>query len=161
MLENEDNVDFFNHTPSCGASRRLKQLPKDSSSPTVFPKFRRHWIASVNALNPYNGRIVAIATFPTMAWDMESVLSHSPGEYSFVVDDLGPHGHVGDATDEPFAGACIVKSKGHVVAAGFHRNEIIESQLLLLSYDRLAQFWVGFGHVGFFERVHVDEFIKT
>lgn len=45
------------------------------------------------------------------------------GEYTFVADDLGPDGYVGDAKDELFAGARIVKSKGHVAAAGFHRGK--------------------------------------
>jgi hypothetical protein len=34
----------------------------------------------------------------------------------------------------------------------------IESQLIMISPDRLAQFWVGFGHISFFERVRIDEF---
>ncbi|KAJ4163605.1 hypothetical protein LMH87_005325 [Akanthomyces muscarius] len=83
------------------------------------------------------------------------------GEYTFVADDLGPAGYVGDAQDELFAGARIVRSKGHVAAAGFHRDKFIESQLILLSPNRLAQYWVGFGHISFFERVHIDELIKT
>ncbi|KAH0595128.1 hypothetical protein MHUMG1_06877 [Metarhizium humberi] len=41
------------------------------------------------------------------------------GEYTFVSDDLGPGGYVGVATDPPFAGARVVKSKGHVAATGF------------------------------------------
>lgn len=44
------------------------------------------------------------------------------GEYSFVADDLGPEGFVGVATDSIFAGARIVKSKGHVAATGFLRG---------------------------------------
>ncbi|KAJ6781048.1 hypothetical protein PWT90_07233 [Aphanocladium album] len=44
------------------------------------------------------------------------------GEYTFVADDLGPDGYVGDAKDELFAGARMVRSKGHVAAAGFHRG---------------------------------------
>lgn len=41
------------------------------------------------------------------------------GEYTFVADDLGPDGYVGVASDPPFAGARVVKSKGHVAATGF------------------------------------------
>ncbi len=40
-------------------------------------------------------------------------------------------------------------------------DKFIESQLILLSPNRLAQYWVGFGHISFFERVHIDELIKT
>lgn len=36
----------------------------------------------------------------------------------------------------------------------------MESQLILISHDRLAQYWVGFGHISFFERVDIDRFLK-
>ncbi|KAG8416027.1 hypothetical protein J3459_013835 [Metarhizium acridum] len=81
------------------------------------------------------------------------------GEYTFVCDDLGPGGYVGVATDPPFAGARVVKSKGHVAATGFIQDKYIESQLLLIGPNRLAQYWVGFGHISFFERVQIDELI--
>ena len=45
------------------------------------------------------------------------------GEYTFVADDLGPGGFVGVATEPPFAGARIVKSKGHVAATGFVQGQ--------------------------------------
>lgn len=41
------------------------------------------------------------------------------GEYTFVADDLGPDGFVGHAAEEPFTGARVVRSKGHVAATGF------------------------------------------
>ncbi|OAA73390.1 F-box domain protein [Cordyceps fumosorosea ARSEF 2679] len=50
------------------------------------------------------------------------------GEYTFVADDLGPAGYVGDAQDEMFAGARMVRSKGHVAAAGFHRGTYCRPQ---------------------------------
>ncbi|KAM4055995.1 F-box domain-containing protein [Hirsutella rhossiliensis] len=81
------------------------------------------------------------------------------GEYTFVADDLGPGGYVGVATDAPFVGARVVRSKGHVAATGFVDDKYIESQLLLISPNRLAQYWVGFGHISFFERVQMDEFM--
>jgi hypothetical protein len=34
----------------------------------------------------------------------------------------------------------------------------INSQLIMISPDKLAQFWVGFGHISYFERVRIDEF---
>lgn len=46
------------------------------------------------------------------------------GEYTFVADDLGPEGYVGDAKDDQFAGARMVRSKGHVAAAGFRRGKL-------------------------------------
>jgi Cyclin D1 binding domain len=38
-------------------------------------------------------------------------------------------------------------------------DKYIESQLLLISPNRLAQYWVGFGHISFFERVDIDRFL--
>lgn len=38
-------------------------------------------------------------------------------------------------------------------------DKYIEGQLLLIGPDRLAQYWVGFGHISFFERVQVDELL--
>lgn len=103
------------------------------------------------------------------------------GEHTFIVEDLGPEGYVGDATDPPFMGARVVKSRGHVAETDFvggensghvqslskHRltrclriEKFIDSQLLLISHDRLAQYWVGFGHISFFERVDIDAVLR-
>jgi hypothetical protein len=41
------------------------------------------------------------------------------GEYTFVVDDLGPGGYVRTIHEAPFQGARVVKSKGHVAGTGF------------------------------------------
>lgn len=38
-------------------------------------------------------------------------------------------------------------------------DKYIESQLLLISHNRLAQYWVGFGHISFFERVNIDNLL--
>ncbi|KAL7796811.1 hypothetical protein V8C37DRAFT_371529 [Trichoderma ceciliae] len=81
------------------------------------------------------------------------------GEYTFVANDLGPDGFVGTATDAQFCGARIVKSEGHIAATGFLRDKFIESQLILISPNRLAQHWVGFGHISFLERVNIDQFL--
>ncbi|KAG5951626.1 hypothetical protein E4U53_002660 [Claviceps sorghi] len=81
------------------------------------------------------------------------------GEYTFVADDLGPEGFVGTASEPPFAGARVVKSKGHIAGTGFVRDKYVDSQLLLIGPDRLAQYWIGFGHISFFERVQVDELL--
>ncbi|KAK1996413.1 F-box domain-containing protein [Colletotrichum falcatum] len=82
------------------------------------------------------------------------------GEYTFVADDLGEAGFVGLAQEPPFQGTRVVKSKGHVAGTGFLDDKYIESQLMLISHDRLAQYWVGFGHISFFERVNIDEFVS-
>lgn len=46
------------------------------------------------------------------------------GEYTFVADDLGPGGYIRVATDGPFAGARVVRSKGHVAGTGFVNGEL-------------------------------------
>ena len=38
-------------------------------------------------------------------------------------------------------------------------DKYISSQLILLSHNRLAQYWVGFGHISYFERVDIDAFL--
>ncbi|OTB02968.1 hypothetical protein M426DRAFT_13005 [Hypoxylon sp. CI-4A] len=81
------------------------------------------------------------------------------GEYTFVADDLGEDGFIGTAREPPFEGARVVKSKGHIAHMGFFNDKYIKSQLLLLSYNRLAQYWVDFGHISFFERVDIDQFL--
>jgi len=111
------------------------------------------------------------------------------GEYSFVAEDLGDNlgdsSPITAAQEAPFKGARVVRSKGHVANSGFVNGEsttasfpnvciavpsnlfshlgedtYIESQLILISHDRLAQYWVDFGHISFFERVDIDQFLQ-
>ena len=39
-------------------------------------------------------------------------------------------------------------------------DKYIESQLIMISPDRQAQYWVGFGHISFYERVNIDAFLS-
>lgn len=99
------------------------------------------------------------------------------GEYTFMVNDLGPNSCVRTATDAQFSGARVVKSEGHITATGFSRgkqkstlnnqlvsvqvnkmvaDKFIKSQLILISPNRLAQHWVRFKHISFLERVNID-----
>jgi hypothetical protein len=39
-------------------------------------------------------------------------------------------------------------------------DKYIEGQLILISHNRLAQYWVGFGHISFYERVDIDNFLS-
>lgn len=41
------------------------------------------------------------------------------GEHTFIADDIGPNGLVRIATERPFMGARVVRSRGHVAARGF------------------------------------------
>ncbi|OAA54962.1 F-box domain-containing protein [Niveomyces insectorum RCEF 264] len=81
------------------------------------------------------------------------------GECTFVADDLGDGGLDCVLAEPPFAGVRVVKSRGHVAHTGFRNDCYMESRLLLISPDRLAQFWVGFEHISFFERVNIDQFL--
>ncbi|KAI1383911.1 F-box domain-containing protein [Hypoxylon trugodes] len=81
------------------------------------------------------------------------------GEYTFVADDLSDNAFIGIAQDPPFEGSRMVKSRGHIAHMGFYNDRYIESQLILLSHNRLAQYWVGFGHISYFERVYIDQFL--
>lgn len=45
---------------------------------------------------------------------------HVPrGEHTFIADDIGPKGFLRIATEQPFRGARVVRSRGHVAARGF------------------------------------------
>ncbi|KAF2009310.1 hypothetical protein BU24DRAFT_86943 [Aaosphaeria arxii CBS 175.79] len=83
------------------------------------------------------------------------------GEYTFIAPDISNNGLVRIATEELFKGARIVKSVGHIAARGFRDDDYIQSQLILISHDRLAQYWETFGHVSFYQRVNVDDFVKV
>ncbi|CAN8101280.1 unnamed protein product [Discula destructiva] len=81
------------------------------------------------------------------------------GECTFRAADLGEEGYETTIEAPPFAGARVVRSQGHVAMTGFTHDRYIPSQLLLISENRLAQYWVGYNHVSFFERVDIDQFL--
>ncbi|ETN38670.1 uncharacterized protein HMPREF1541_06707 [Cyphellophora europaea CBS 101466] len=83
------------------------------------------------------------------------------GEHTFIADDIGPKGLVRIATEHPFAGARVVRSRGHVAARGFVHDVFIPSQLLIVNQNRLAQYWVPFGHISFYQRVDIDELMRS
>jgi len=39
-------------------------------------------------------------------------------------------------------------------------DEYIPSQLMLVSHDRIAQYWEDFGHISFYQRVDLDALMK-
>ncbi|KAK4197413.1 hypothetical protein QBC40DRAFT_299436 [Triangularia verruculosa] len=118
--------------------------PREGESPKDFE--RRKYEKTV-----YRGRLDAVK------------LTGDPnvprGELTFRVDDLGDAGLVKVCQDEPFEGVRIVRSEGHVASAGFVLDDFITSRLLLISHDRLAQHWIDWGHISFFERVNIDRFL--
>ncbi|KAF1975612.1 F-box domain-containing protein [Bimuria novae-zelandiae CBS 107.79] len=82
------------------------------------------------------------------------------GEYTFIAPDIGPDGLIRVAEEDLFKGARIVKSVGHIAFRGFVNDDYMTSQLILISHDRLAQYWETFGHVSFYQRVNIDDFTK-
>ncbi|KAI9845185.1 MAG: hypothetical protein M1838_001846 [Thelocarpon superellum] len=63
------------------------------------------------------------------------------GQVTFVAADLGPGGLLRIAEEAPFTGARVVRSKGHVAARGFRDDQYLDSELMMLSADRLAHYW--------------------
>lgn len=102
---------------------------------------------------------------------------HVPrGEHTFIADDIGPQGLVRIAGEAPFKGARVVRSRGHVANRGFHdgecclsiekanvanvpTDEFIPSQLFLIDQNTMAQYWIPFGHISFYQRVDLDELL--
>ena len=89
------------------------------------------------------------------------------GEYTWIAPDIGAGGLLRVASEEPFRGARVVRSIGHIAANGFRdewlmvgTDDYMSSQLLIISKDRLAQYWETFGHVSFYERVDLDKFVQ-
>ncbi|KAF2641741.1 hypothetical protein P280DRAFT_284027 [Massarina eburnea CBS 473.64] len=82
------------------------------------------------------------------------------GEYTFIAPDIGENGLIRVANEAIFKGARIVRSVGHIAARGFRDDDYMASQLILISHDRLAQYWETFGHVSFYQRVNIDEFTR-
>ena len=98
------------------------------------------------------------------------------GEYSFIVDDLGPSGLLRIADEEPFVGARVLRSKGQIAEShGFNNGKerylspessliydtarYIDTQLIMISTNRLAHYWIELNHVNFFERVKIDDIV--
>ncbi|KFZ24746.1 hypothetical protein V502_00778 [Pseudogymnoascus sp. VKM F-4520 (FW-2644)] len=81
------------------------------------------------------------------------------GEYTFIAEDIGDEGLVRIAKEHQFKGARIVKSKGQLANRNFVNPEYFESELILISPDRIAHYWKSLGLICFHERVKLDDFI--
>ncbi|EPE08537.1 f-box domain-containing protein [Ophiostoma piceae UAMH 11346] len=79
------------------------------------------------------------------------------GEYSFFAADLSA-GRI--MQKGQFAGARIVDSEGHVAGHGFRNDRFVASRLIIVSADRLAQFWTGSGYISHFHRVDIDRYTR-
>ena len=70
------------------------------------------------------------------------------GEYTWIAEDIGPNGLIRIANEQMFAGARIVRSWGHIADRGYQDDRFIQSQLIMISHDSLAQYWeVSLAHL--------------
>ncbi|KAI9779401.1 MAG: hypothetical protein M1839_007366 [Geoglossum umbratile] len=83
------------------------------------------------------------------------------GEYSWIAEDIGKGGFLRVAEEEMFRGARIVKSKGHVASEGFRDDRFLPSQLIMISPNKLAQYWESLKCITFFERVNIERFLHV
>ncbi|KAL2061344.1 hypothetical protein VTL71DRAFT_7617 [Oculimacula yallundae] len=81
------------------------------------------------------------------------------GEYTFVSDDISDACLIRTVTEPRFNGARIIKSRGQIAARMYRNAKYIETQLIMISHNRLAQIWLGFGHISFYERINIDSFL--
>ncbi|KAI9862664.1 MAG: hypothetical protein M1830_006170, partial [Pleopsidium flavum] len=63
------------------------------------------------------------------------------GEYTFIAEDIGRRGLIRVADEPIFKNARVVKSIGHIAGRFFEDDKYIPSQLIMISHDRLAQYW--------------------
>ncbi|KAI4139797.1 MAG: hypothetical protein L6R39_006109 [Caloplaca ligustica] len=82
------------------------------------------------------------------------------GEYTWVAEDIGSGGLLRIADERIFKGARVVRSLGHSAARNFRNDKFIPSQLILVDKNTLAQYWEDFGHVSFYRRVHMDDYLR-
>ncbi|AEO68196.1 uncharacterized protein THITE_2079092 [Thermothielavioides terrestris NRRL 8126] len=136
--EGEDEPDANQNAPRRSRRRHRRRRRRSSSS-------------SHDDADVYRGRLLAIK--------LTGDANVPRGECSWVADDLGRGGLVRVATEEPFAGVRVVRSRGHVAHTGFRSDTYVDSQLLLISHDRLAQYWTSMGHISYYHRVDIDRFL--
>jgi hypothetical protein len=105
------------------------------------------------------------------------------GECTFYAEDIGEAGFLRTAHEEPFEGARVVRSLGHIAEPNFSHGNFpfsvskkdsigvmdvllididtyTHSELFMISPDRFAQYWISLGHISYYERVRIDDFIS-
>ncbi|MCJ1353618.1 MAG: hypothetical protein MMC33_003605 [Icmadophila ericetorum] len=83
------------------------------------------------------------------------------GEYTWIAEDIGHRGLVRVAEEPVFKNARIVRSWGHVATQGFVDDSYIPSQLIMINHDNLAQYWEDFGHVSYYTRINIDDYLDV
>ncbi|KAL8774401.1 MAG: hypothetical protein Q9194_004063 [Teloschistes cf. exilis] len=82
------------------------------------------------------------------------------GEFTWVAEDIGPAGLLRVANERMFRGSRVVRSLGHSAARQFRNDKFIPAQLIMINPNTLAQYWEDFGHVSFYHRVKIDDYLK-
>ncbi|KAA8577129.1 hypothetical protein EYC84_007130 [Monilinia fructicola] len=82
------------------------------------------------------------------------------GELTWIADDIGERGFVRFG-EKNWPGARIVRSLGQIANVGYENPKYIETQLIMISHDILAQYWEPFGHISFFRRVNIDDLVTA
>ncbi|KAL2193882.1 hypothetical protein P885DRAFT_44399 [Corynascus similis CBS 632.67] len=137
----DDETDDDNGDPAAGAAAIARQ---EDESDEAYEARQRD--AAV-----YRGRLEAVK--------LTGDANVPRGEFSFVVDDLGPGGLIRVETAAPFEGVRVVSSRGHIANNGFSSHTYVPSELFLISSDLLAHSWTALGHISYFKRVDLDSLI--
>ncbi|KAF2863399.1 hypothetical protein K470DRAFT_274629 [Piedraia hortae CBS 480.64] len=78
------------------------------------------------------------------------------GEYTFIAPEIGNGGLIRIADESLFRGARIVQSMGHIAEREFVQDCYIPTQLIMISHNRLAQYWESFRHVSYYQRINLE-----
>ena len=91
------------------------------------------------------------------------VTPHSEGAApSFIAELDGGDPPPQPEIDPDFRGTRMVRSVGHICEnARARRESYIPSQLMLISPDRIAQYWMPYQHVSFYTRVNWEKFLDV
>lgn len=105
------------------------------------------------------------------------------GKVTFTADDIGDRGLLRIATERPFEGARVVRSRGHVASNGFREGTLaaahahalgptsqkarltgslnpdswISTELIMISHDLLAHKWKALHTTSYYRRVQLDK----
>ncbi len=89
-------------------------LPEDEPDMRVVMANTSHGGSSMQEDSIFKGRIEAIK--------LTGDVNVPRGEYTWIANDIGSAGFIRVAEEEPFQGARIVKSRGHLAARGFQNG---------------------------------------
>ncbi|RAL62955.1 hypothetical protein DID88_004044 [Monilinia fructigena] len=121
---------------------------------TIDPKFY-----TPTEYSPYRGIFIGDYSGSLRAVKLTGDPNVPRGELTWFADDIGERGFVRFG-EKNWPGARIVKSVGQIANVGYENPKYIETQLIMISHDTLAQHWEPFGHISFFRRVNIDDFLN-